>query len=182
MCGLQLVADARPDASDRKPLIHLPTVREDIRLLPSLLRNKPRVYLPLAMLLVGLPVFVLFAQGKLSLEIANVAYDYISFFFVPPALFTFFIVGLLAPRASYLFGFIYGLVAAIIWSVAFVLAGPAALSDPSAPSAPPPDVLAVVASLFVYGVLYGTLAAGLAGLVRYIGMALIRPADANQQS
>ena len=96
----------------------------------------------------GLPIFVLFAQGQLSPEISTFAYYYIQFFFAPPALFTFFLAGFFVPRGAYLVGFIYGLIAGVIWSVGFVLAGPVAVTEGgSTPTAAPPDMVAVVADI-----------------------------------
>ena len=159
------VTEAAP--TERKPLFKLPNIREDLRLLPSIFREKRIVYLPLVLLLVGLADIRALRAGQLSPEISTFAYYYIQFFFAPPALFTFFLAGFFVPRGAYLVGFIYGLIAGVIWSVGFVLAGPVAVTDGgSTPTAAPPDMVAVVATSFLYGVLYGTLAAALAAWYR----------------
>jgi hypothetical protein len=160
----QTATDTAP--TERKPLFKLPNIREDIRLLPEIFRTKRMVYLPLVILLVGLPIFVLFARNQLAPEVATIAYYYVQFFFAPPALFTFFLAGFFVPRGAYLVGFIYGIIAGAIWSVGFALAGPANLSDPSTPSTAPVDMVVVVGTAFLYGILYGTLAAALASWYR----------------
>ena len=152
--------------AERKPLFKLPNIREDIRLLPTIFRTKRIVYLPLLMLLVGLPMFVLLQRNQLAPEVATIAYYYVQFFFAPPALFTFFLAGFFVPRGAYLVGFIYGIIAGIIWSIGFVLIGSDSLMDPSNPTAAQPDMVAVVGTAFLYGILYGTLAAALASWYR----------------
>jgi hypothetical protein len=158
------VTDVTP--TERKPLFKIPNIREDIRLLPEIFRTKRIVYLPLVILLVGLPIFVLFARNQLSPDVATIAYYYVQFFFAPPALFTFFLAGFFVPRGAYLVGFVYGIIAGAIWSVGFALAGPANLNDPSNPSTAPVDMVVVAGTAFLYGILYGTLAAALASWYR----------------
>lgn len=160
----QSITDTAP--TERKPLFKLPNIRDDIKLLPEIFRTKRMVYLPLLILLVGLPIFVLFARNQLAPEVATIAYYYVQFFFAPPALFTFFLAGFFVPRGAYLVGFIYGIIAGAIWSVGFALAGPANLNDPSNPSTAPVDMLTVTGTAFLYGILYGTLAAALASWYR----------------
>ena len=150
------------EPTQRKPLFKLPNIREDIKLLPEIFRTKRMVYLPLVILLVGLPIFVLFAKNQLSPEIATVAYYYVQFFFAPPALFTFFLAGFFVPRGAYLVGFIYGIIAGLIWSIGFALAGPTLPTDPTQPATGPVDMVAVTGTAF----LYGTLAAALASWYR----------------
>jgi len=150
------------EAPVRKPLFKMPNVREDLRLLPGILRSKPLLFLPLALLLVGLGIIL--AMPGLSPEIAGIASYYVQFFFAPPALFTFFIAGFFAPRASYLIGFIYGVFAGIIWSIAIL-----AMGTPLDPTAPAPAVIeppAVILNMMIIGILYGTLAAALASWYR----------------
>jgi hypothetical protein len=159
----QTATDTAP--TERKPLFKLPNIREDVRLLPEIFRTKRMVYLPLVILLVGLPIFVLFARNQLAPEVATIAYYYVQFFFAPPALFTFFLAGFFVPRGAYLVGFIYGIIAGAIWSVGFALAGPASLADPSNPAGQA-DMVTVTGTAFLYGILYGTLAAALASWYR----------------
>ncbi len=152
--------------TERKPLFRMPDVRSDLRQLPSVFREKRIVYLPLLMLLAGLPIWVLFARNQLAPEVASIAYYYIQFFYIPPALFTFFLAGFFVPRGAYLVGFIYGLIAGVIWSIGFILVGPSAVSDPAVPAPTTIDAPAIIASTFLYGVLYGTIAAALASWYR----------------
>lgn len=160
--------DAAPDSTttvaERPRLFKMPNVREDIRALPGIFRSRRLLLLPALILVVGL-VFELVRRG-LSPELSNIADIYNQFFFIPPALFTFFIAGFLAPRASYLVGFLYGVFAASLWTVA-VLAFRGALA---APAGTPPtltaDPVSDVAQLFILGAVYGTLAAAFAAWYR----------------
>ena len=159
-------APAEATQPERKPLFKMPNFREDVRALPSIIRSKPILFLPLALLVGGLALLLILPA--LSPDIAGLAGYYIQFFFAPPALFTFFIAGFLAPRASYLIGFIYGLIAAAMWSAAVLIGGngPITPTEPGAPAPAPVDPVIVVVNLFAYGVLYGTLAAALASWYR----------------
>jgi hypothetical protein len=153
-------ADAQEPTDDapataRPALFKMPNFREDIRLLPSLFRTRRLLWLPLAIFLSGLVLVLII--GALPTDIGGIADLYLQFFFVPPALFTFFIAGFVAPRASYLVGFIYGVIGGLTWFIGLVPSG--AVTD-----------LASFASAFVttlmYGVVYGTLAAAFAAWYR----------------
>jgi hypothetical protein len=124
--------------------------------MPEVFRTKRLVYLPLVLLLVGLPLWIY--GNQLAPEVASIAGYYLQFFWLPPALFTFFLAGFWVPRGAYIVGFIYGLIAALIWSAGFAISPP----DPSNPTALTP----LLASTVLYGVLYGTLAAALASWYR----------------
>jgi len=159
------VSTGQSEEPPRKPLFKMPNIREDLRLLPSIIRSKPILFLPLVLFLVGLGIFL--ALPGLSPEIAGIAGYYIQFFFAPPALFTFFIAGFFAPRASYLIGFIYGLIAGIFWTLAVLAVGSQAAVDPAAPvTSVPPEPLGLFVNMMVIGILYGTLAAALASWYR----------------
>jgi signal transduction histidine kinase len=159
------MADAAvSEPAPRRPMFRMPNVREDIRALPSIFRSKPILFLPLLLILVGLAIY--WFLPTLSTDVAGIAGYYIQFFFAPPALFTFFIAGFFAPRASYLVGFVYGVIAGIIWAIAVLSVGVPA-SDPSQPpTANTYDPIFVVGNMLVIGVLYGTLAAALAAWYR----------------
>jgi hypothetical protein len=161
--GLEDPQSAAPDEPERKPMFKMPNIRADVQALPAMVRGRPILFLPLALLLVGLGIFL--AIPGLSPDIAGIAGYYIQFFFAPPALFTFFIAGFFAPRAAYLVGFIYGLIAAVIWSIAIIAVGQQVIGDATAPTtAIDPPV--VILNMLVIGILYGTLAAALAAWYR----------------
>jgi signal transduction histidine kinase len=151
-------------AAPRQSMFKMPNIRADIVALPSIFRSRPILVLPLALMLVGLGIYS--ALPGLSPDIATLAGYYLQFFFLPPALFTFFIAGFFAPRASYLVGFIYGLLAGIIWSIAVLAIGLPAIDPSSAPTTPTGDPASTLLNLLVIGVLYGTLAAALAAWYR----------------
>lgn len=150
-------------AEQRRPIFKMPDIRSDLRALPGMFRTRRLLWLPLLLLLVGL-VAILVLPG-LAPEAAAIADFYVQFFFAPPALFTFFIAGYLAPRASYLVGFVYGLVAGAIWSVA-VLTNSQLVTPGTTEPTPIGDPAVVVLNMLVIGVLYGTLASALAAWYR----------------
>ena len=162
----QLEDDAAPESSEpeRKPLFRMPNIREDLRALPSILGSRRILLLPLALLVIGF-LGVLVYPG-LSADLQVFAGYYVQFFFAPPALFTFFLAGFFAPRASYLVGATYGLVAGVFWAVAFAwLSVVVAPPTPDQPVQSTDPVMGTVVAL-AYGLLYGTLAAALAAWYR----------------
>jgi hypothetical protein len=140
---------------ERRPLFKLPNVREDVRALPSILLSRRMLWLPPVLLVIGLAL--LLVGGALSPDVQNLVFYYIQFFFLPPALFTFFLAGFFAPRASYLVGLTYGLLAGVLWFIGYV------------PVTAVPDVGSFVGSLLLtvaWGATWGTLAAAFAGWYR----------------
>jgi hypothetical protein len=93
----------------------MPDVRADVRALPQVFLSRRLMWLPL--LLLGVGFALMLVTPGLSTEIQGITVLFLQFFFVPPALFTFFIAGFVAPRASYLVGLIYGLLAGVLWSI-----------------------------------------------------------------
>ena len=152
--------DATP--APRSKLFTLPHFREDIRALPQMFTTRRLLLLPLLLLAVGLAIAL--ALPVIPTEAASVADLYLQFFFIPPALFTFFIAGFLAPRAAYLVGFVYGLVAAVTWTIA--LLGPGLSSTTTTTQGTNPDPLFLFANMIAIGVIYGTLAAAFAAWYR----------------
>jgi hypothetical protein len=151
------------DPQERKPLFKMPDILGDLRTLPESFRTKPILLLPALLFVIGLALFAILPG--LSPDIQTIASYYIQFFFAPPALFTFFIAGFFAPRAAYLIGFLYGLFAAVIWSIALIALSSTA-NPVTDPSAVPADPVMLVLNMLVIGVLYGTFAAALASWYR----------------
>jgi len=158
--GATAAAVASPQ--ERKPLFKMPDILGDLRSLPHSFREKPILFLPAVLFLVGLVIFE--ALPSLSADIQNIAGYYIQFFFAPPALFTFFIAGFFAPRAAYMVGFFYGLFAAVLWSFALVTLGTTTTNPAAEPVST--DTLPLLLNMLVIGVLYGTFAAALASWYR----------------
>jgi hypothetical protein len=149
---------------ERKPLFRMPNIRDDIRALPSIFRSRRIIFLPLVLLAVGLAAVL--AYPGLSPDIQVYAGYYIQFFFAPPALFTFFLAGFFAPRASYLVGAIYGLIAGVLWAIAFTGLVGATTPPPTDQPVQAVDPLSTAAFSLGYGLIYGTLAAALAAWYR----------------
>jgi hypothetical protein len=155
--------DAPDKAAPRTSLFKVPNFREDIRLLPSLFKTRRLLWLPLGLLALGLALALVI--DSLSADVANILELYLQFFFVPPALFVFFIAGFVAPRASYLVGFLYGIVAGTTWTIAILATGLAATPGTTTPTTSY-DPLTVTLNMLGIGVVYGTLAAAFAAWYR----------------
>ncbi|HUR16803.1 MAG TPA: hypothetical protein VMZ33_05935 [Candidatus Limnocylindrales bacterium] len=144
-------------------MFKMPNFLGDIRALPGMFRAKPLLFLPLLILVIGFGIFL--ALPGLSPDIASFGGLYIQFFWAPPALFTFFIAGFFAPRAAYLVGFVYGLLAGIMWASAVLLVGSVG-STTGTPTTAAAEPVPIVLNMLVIGMLYGTLAAALASWYR----------------
>jgi hypothetical protein len=94
-------------------------VREDIRTFPSVVRSTPQVLIAPALVLVG-AVFLLVPTLRDS-QIGSLAAQLLV---VPPPLIPAFLAGMLAPRASWLFGLLVGLLAGVFFA-AYVVTAPA---------------------------------------------------------
>lgn len=113
------------------------TLAEDLRTFPALLRHRA-VWLPI-LLTVLAGVFFVVTRGQNPL-VAIIA----TYFIAPPALGSVFLAGFLAPRSSYLIGFLVGLVSAIVASAIVLSSGSTLNPDGSVgPNASPsPSVVA----------------------------------------
>lgn len=136
-------------------MFKMPNFREDIRALPQMMLTRKLLWLPLLLLFIG-TALVLMLPG-LSGEPLALADLFLQFFYIPPALFTFFVAGFIAPRASWLIGLLYGLVAGVLWFIAFI--PPSLVSTPT-------SFATQLFLLLVNGALYGTLAAAFAAWYR----------------
>ena len=159
---IESTPDEQSAPQQRPPLFKMPNIREDARALPEMFRTKRLMWVPLLLFAAGF-LLVLVYPGLPS-PLGDGAVLYLQFFFVPPALFTFFIAGFVAPRASYLVGLVYGLLAGVVWSVGYLVTG--ALASGSTTTPPPDNPVLVSANLFLFGLVYGTLGAAFAGWYR----------------
>jgi hypothetical protein len=159
-------ADAPPAPQRRQPLFRMPNFREDIRALPDVFRTRRLIWLPLVLLVSGFGIVLVLPA--LPATIASIADLFVQFFFIPPALFTFFVAGYLAPRASYLVGFLYGVFASILWSILILWQGQSLAptgTDGTATGTVNEPVM-VVLNMVLIGALYGTLAGAFAAWYR----------------
>jgi hypothetical protein len=153
-------------APKRRPLLfQWPDIRSDIRYLPYMFRTRRLLWLPFGLLLVGFIMALAF--NVIPVEYQQWALLYFQYFFAPQALFTYFIGGFVATRASYLIGFMLGLLTGVLWSV--VLAANTISTPPSADTAGLPsgdDLLQTIGTVLVASMVLGTFAAGFAGWYR----------------
>jgi hypothetical protein len=109
-------ADSQQAEPEQRPsLFQPPRFREDLRLLPRILVSRRLMIVPPLIMLVG---FVLTLIGdQLADDAAGMADLYVQLLFLPPALLTYFLAGFIVERASYLIGFLLGLLSAVLWSI-----------------------------------------------------------------
>jgi hypothetical protein len=144
-----------PPGVHRLRIVEAPNIGDDFATLPSVLRTTPLLALPAGLLLVGVILYVLLPNAAPA--VADLIGYYVQFFFAPPALATFFIAGLLAPRSGYLVGLVYGVLAATVWSAAV-------LTDTMSQIAFEP--FSVVVNFLVIGLIYGGIVTTLGRFVR----------------
>ncbi|HEY5520004.1 MAG TPA: YrzE family protein [Candidatus Limnocylindrales bacterium] len=112
----ETVATVKPP---HKSMFTMPDIRSDLRGMPVMFRTRRLLWVPFIMVAVG---FVLELAGPvLSTDLQNYVILYIEYFFLPQALFTYFIGGFLATRSSYLVGFLLGLMTGVLWVVLILL-------------------------------------------------------------
>ena len=116
---------------------HPLTLREDLRTFPPLLLHRA-VWLPILLTIAAGALFV--ATDGSNALVAIVA----TYFVAPPALGSVFIAGFLAPRSSYLIGFVVGLASAAVAAAIVLSAGPTLSPEGigTAVSSPSPSVVA----------------------------------------
>ena len=164
--GEETVATAEAAAPRRRPMLfQWPDIRADVRALPNMFRTRRLLWLPFILLLAGFVAALAF--NVIPADYQQLALLYFQYFFAPQALFTYFIGGFVATRASYLIGFILGLLTGLLWSI--VLAANTISTPASADSAGLPsgtDLLSTIGTVLVASMVLGTFAAGFAGWYR----------------
>jgi len=153
-----------------------PNVREDIRALPGMFRTKKLMWAPFAILLVAFLIVGGLQAGIVPLGVGSVLGIAYALVLQPSALFVPFIGGFLAPRGSYLIGFLIGLVQAVFVSLLLVLRTVREAKHESLPTIWPAaatpadlttgDLLGSIVSVFVVCLLFGTVAAAFASWYR----------------
>jgi hypothetical protein len=158
------IAAAADVPEPRKPIFQAPRFREDLRLLPSIFRARRALWIPPILLIAGFVLTLLWAG--LPASILPIVDLYLQFFFVMPPLFTFFLAGFLAPRASYLIGFLVAMFAAVLWAILIIGFGIAYQLGVGAVLVPEVERGLLTVDYFIIGAVYGTIAAAFAAWYR----------------
>ncbi|MBA2571255.1 MAG: hypothetical protein H0V04_08765 [Chloroflexi bacterium] len=147
----------------RRRGFRFPDIRGDLRALPGMFRTRRLLWLPFILVIGAFVTGMAGNRGLLPAPLIEVAAFYVQLALLPSALLTYFIGGFLAPRGSYLIGFLLGLLTGPLFVIyAFDAAG-------GAPTAADGRVLTfgeVFAQYAFQGVLFGTFAAGFASWYR----------------
>jgi hypothetical protein len=154
-------AAAAPAAKARRPsLFTFPDVRADLRSLPEMFRTRKLLWLPFGLVLAGFVLAMIYAA--IPTEYQQWALLYFQYFFAPQALFTYFIGGFVATRASYLIGMILGLATGVLWAIVLVantLAGADLVNDTG-------DLASTIGTVVLASIVLGMFAGGFAGWYR----------------
>lgn len=157
-------ADARAATSPRR--FRIPNVRKDLADLPNLFRERRLLYLPFILIVAGFAVALLLDAGVITGgSPQQIAVVFLQFTLVPTGLLVFFLGGFIAPRASYLIGFLLGLLDGILFYSWLASRPPLAVqTDPSAVTQ---DMSAIALTTGIaYAVVIGTLGAAFAAWYR----------------
>lgn len=178
--------DDGPDSSESDPaparsggigsMFSRPNIREDIRAFPGMFRTKKLLWAPFAILLGAFLIVGGLQAGLLPIGVGSVLGIAYALVLQPSALFVPFIGGFLAPRGSYLVGFLIGFVQAVFVSLLLVLR---AVREAKVETLPPSwtgvtpavnlttgDLVSSIFSVFVVCLLFGTVAAAFASWYR----------------
>lgn len=99
------------DAPARRPsLFTVPNIREDIRTLPGMFRTRRLLWLPFLLLVSSFVVALAMPFNGIDPSVSQFLFIFVQMAFLPQGLIVFLLAGFLAPRASYLVGFILGLI------------------------------------------------------------------------
>ena len=134
---------------------HPANVREDLALLPQLLRS--RAFLGAAALVVAAAVFIAVLPTN---SLAGFAFQT---FVLPPAIAPIFVAGFFAPRASYLIGLIVSLIDVVAYAFLIIVIAPTIGLTTTTPG---PDVLSLVGTALLVGPTSGVLFASAAAWYR----------------
>lgn len=171
--GRRLTVETKVDEPTSRPWrrgFQMPTVRRDLADLPQLFRERRLLYLPFALLLVAFVLGILLTEGALgdgSTASQGVAV-FVQFTLPPSALLVFFLGGFIAPRSSYLIGFLLGVLDGILYYALVVVA----TGVPAAAGAIPSGETGLEISAtsvtvgFIYAVIIGTVGAAFAAWYR----------------
>jgi hypothetical protein len=153
-----------------------PRIREDIRAVPDMFRTKKLLWAPFVILLGAFLIVGGLKAGIVPLGIGSVLGIAYALVLQPSALFVPFIGGFLAPRGSYLIGFMIGFVQAVFVSLLLVLG---TVREAKLENVPPAwtgvtpiadlttgDLLSSIVSVFIVCLLFGTVAAAFASWYR----------------
>jgi hypothetical protein len=154
-------------APARTSMFQMPNVREDLRILPGMLRTNRKLWIPFALLGVSFVLALAWIQGLVPTDLAWFVSLVVEMLLRPTGLFVFFIGGFLAPRASWLVGAVLGLVDGILWSLlGFLVPGTTVQPDGQVASGAAPIGVADVFAYIAIAVVVGILAAGFAAWYR----------------
>ncbi len=159
--GGEEVENDTPARRPRGSLFKFPDIRGDLRGLPDMFRTRRLLWLPFILSLVGFLLAVGF--DSVPADFQPYVGLYFQWFFNPLALFTYFIAGFLAPRASYLVGAIVGLFTGLLILLLIAIGATGAFGDTTIS-----DMATVGVYVMVETLVLGMFAGGFAGWYRDI--------------
>jgi len=143
----------------RKPFFTFPDIRADVRALPEIFRSRRLLWIPFILLAVGFVLVLI--QSALPVEIQPWVAFYVQYFVLPQSLFTYFIGGFLAPRASYLIGTMLGLATGLGWAIVLLV-----LPNTQDAFGSTQDLASLIGLVLLESVVLGMFAGGFAGWYR----------------
>ena len=158
-------AQAVEAAAPRTPMFKFPNVAEDIRALPEMFRTKRTLWIPFIVLIAAFFVALGLPYNGVDQGIVSLLLLFFQMAFLPQGLIIYLVGGFLAPRASYLVGFLLGLLNTLLLFLFVIIRSDFFLdtSQGGDPAASPGNILPV---LIGYALFIGPLAAAFAAWYR----------------
>jgi hypothetical protein len=146
-------------------MFKFPNVAEDIRALPEMFRTKRTLWIPFIVLIAAFFVALGLPYNGVDQGIVSLLLLFFQMAFLPQGLIIYLVGGFLAPRASYLVGFLLGLLNVLLLFLFVIIRSDFFLSASQGgdPAASPGNILPI---LIGYALIIGPLAAAFAAWYR----------------
>jgi hypothetical protein len=154
-------ASSQPASTSLLSAMKMPNVVADLRILPGMLLSTRMLWIPFIALLVAFFMVIALDKGLVPTGIDQFVQLYVTLTLPPTALFVFFVGGFLAPRASYLVGFVLGLFDALLITLITLL-----VSTGSTTESTGTEGSSGALAIWIIAPLVGTLSAGFAAWYR----------------
>jgi hypothetical protein len=153
-------------AAPRPALFKFPNVLEDIRAVPEMFRTKRTLWIPFLVLIAAFFVALGLPYNGVDAGIVSLLLLFFQMAFLPQGLIIYLVGGFLAPRASYLIGFLLGVLNSILLILFVIIRSDFFLAASGANGEPAPTPGNILPILLGYALFIGPLAAAFAAWYR----------------
>jgi hypothetical protein len=165
LAGDESEAQVAQVAAPRQAMFKFPNVLEDVRALPEMFRTKRTLWIPFIALIAAFFVALGLPYEGVDSGIVSILLLFFQMAFLPQGLIIYLVGGFLAPRASYLVGFLLGLLNTVLLFLFVIIRSDFFLQQgqSSEPAPTPGNILPILVG---YALFIGPLAAAFAAWYR----------------